>query len=74
MSSKTSCKHPYDKCLSPGVSNISLDGSHVSVRSNDIASNSYVNTPSPSSIESASTVDRSSKSRPKSKQKIFFCK
>ena len=67
MSSKTSCKHSCDKCLSPGVSNISLDESDLSVRTNDIASNSYANTPSPSSIESTSTIHRTSKSRAKGK-------
>ncbi len=65
--SKTSCKHSCDKCLSPGTCNISLDESDLSVRTNDINGNSYVNTPSPSSIASTSTTDRPQKSRAKSK-------
>jgi hypothetical protein len=71
MSSKSSCKHPCDKCFSPGTNNISLEEGDLSARTNDIPSNSYVNTPSPSSIESTSTIGRPSHSRSKSKQKKF---
>jgi hypothetical protein len=77
--SKSSCKHSYDKCLSPGASNVSHDESELSIRTNDVNINadSYVNTPSPSSIASISTVDRPCKHRLsnlKSKKKIFFVK
>jgi hypothetical protein len=63
--SKRSHKHSYEKCLSPGASNISLDESDVSVRTNDINmnANSYANTPSPSSITSNSTINHSFKYR-----------
>jgi hypothetical protein len=77
--SKTSCKHPCDKCLSPGASNIILDESDASSRTNDIKmnGNTYENTPSPSSIVSTSTINHSfkyrrSSSRRKYKKKFFF--
>ncbi|CAF3625381.1 unnamed protein product [Adineta steineri] len=58
---KTSC----DKFVSSNASNISLDGSDTFIRANDINinSNSYANTPSPSSITTISSIDRSFKYR-----------
>jgi hypothetical protein len=68
--SKSPCKHSCDKCSSPGASNISIDGSDLSIRTNDINinGNSYVNTPSPSSVAS-STMHRSYKHRSSLKSK-----
>ncbi len=65
--SKSSCKHSCDKCLSPGTNNISLDENESPIRTNDINGNSYVNTPSPSSIASTSTNDPTFKYRSKRK-------
>jgi hypothetical protein len=67
--SKSPCKHSCDKCLSPGTNNISLDEGDIAIRTSDINinGNSYVNTPSPSSIESTSTNDPSFKHRSKRK-------
>jgi hypothetical protein len=66
--SKTSCRRSCDKYVSSDASNISLDESDVSIPTNDIngRGNSYVNTPSPSSIASTSTIDNSFKYRPSS--------
>jgi len=67
--SKSSCKHSCDKCLSPGTNNLSLDENDLPIRTNDINinGNSYVNTPSPSSIASTSTNDPPFKYRSKRK-------
>jgi hypothetical protein len=64
--SKSSCKRSSDRYVSSDASNISLDESDVSIPANDINArgNSYVNTPSPSSIASTSTIDNSFKYRP----------
>lgn len=69
--SKASCKHSCEKCLSPSTGNFSLDESDASIRTTDmnINGNSYVNTPSPSSIASTSSNDRSFKYRSKGTQK-----
>jgi hypothetical protein len=59
--SHSTCKQSCSKCRTCGTNNISLDTSRLSIRMND--TNSYDNTPSPSSIESTSTIERSPKYR-----------
>ncbi len=63
--SKSSRKRSGDKCLSLGASNIPLDENDLSIRANEISisGNSYVNTPSPSSIASSSSFKNRSKSK-----------
>lgn len=76
----SSYKHSYNKRRSCARNNISLDSSRVSIRMSD--ANSYETIPSPSSIASTSTIERSPKYRHrilsstlKSKQLflLFFC-
>ncbi len=57
--SHSSCKHLSNKCPSSNGNNISLDTSHVSIRTSD--TNSYETITSPSSIGSTSVIERSPK-------------
>jgi hypothetical protein len=59
--SHSSCKHPHKKYRSSGSNNISLDTSRVSMRMSD--TNSYETISSPSSIASASIIERAPKYR-----------
>ena len=59
--SHSPCKQSCNKYRSCGTSDISLDTSRLSIRMND--TNSYENTPSPSSIASTSTTVQSPKFR-----------
>jgi hypothetical protein len=63
--SKSSGKHPCDKYHSPETGTIPLNENNLSIRPDgiNVNGNSYVNTPSPSSIASSNSY----KSRPKSK-------
>jgi len=74
----SSYKHGYNKRRSGAGNNISLDASRVSIRMSD--TNSYETIPSPSSVASTSTIERSPKYRHrilsstlKSKKMILLC-
>ena len=77
--SKRSCKHPYEKSISPVSNNISLDESDLSLHTHEtsIPGNSYTNTSSPLSSTSTTSIIRHprrrlSKVRLKGKQTFFF--